>query len=161
MWNVKRQVDVNARYFGTVIFYHKYRGYGFLGKSPSGCWTLMMISISDRCAKGSNCGSPFSIAKVPWNLIGYCSYTYNTRLHVFSKEKHEKAQVLSNSHNLMHIFCCEHVFSIIKNETPKAPSKVHWANGNWNPHRKGGIRRSPKWMGMTVQHGPMRWHYGG
>eukprot|EP00438_Fugacium_kawagutii_P016155 Skav224589 [mRNA] locus=scaffold2684:93216:98020:- [translate_table: standard] len=24
-------VDVNARYFGTVIFYHKYRGYGLLG----------------------------------------------------------------------------------------------------------------------------------
>lgn len=24
------QVDVNARYFGTVIFYHKYRGYGFI-----------------------------------------------------------------------------------------------------------------------------------
>lgn len=26
------QVDVNARYFGTVIFYHKYRGYGLLGR---------------------------------------------------------------------------------------------------------------------------------
>ncbi|CAK9040935.1 unnamed protein product [Durusdinium trenchii] len=24
------QVDVNERYFGTVIFYHKYRGYGFI-----------------------------------------------------------------------------------------------------------------------------------
>lgn len=76
--NAAVQVDVNARYFGTVIFYHKYRGYGFLGKkclaATSGQIFKMIPSdqssipkldaASSPICKESNCGSPFN--KGPW-----------------------------------------------------------------------------------------------
>ena len=42
------KVDVNARYFGTVIFYHKYRGYGFIEPTEAEIPTEKALFLSNR-----------------------------------------------------------------------------------------------------------------
>jgi hypothetical protein len=104
--NVAVQVDVNARYFGTVIFYHKYRGYGFLGKKSQAKRVAKFLrsQATNPRFRSSQASSPICKESNMW--ISLQQRSLETRLdsvviryrYIVTPKKSQKG---SSSHNLM------------------------------------------------------------